>query len=171
MELKEFSTEDREKVKREVLRMIFPALTIFLFIFLTDFVYASLESSFSVVFYSILAMAILVSVISFYFMTRKLILDIRNGKATIKSSVIQEKNHKKDYEPGSAYPGGPFSYYINKIFPWFRYENKEREIYYMVVNDERIYLTEDEFKMIENKETVNIRLSKEAELYLGLDEL
>ena len=140
-------------------RQTFPSLTCVLFLFLIIFVYSSLNNTFGLPFILLTILSAIIGVVVFLIITRKYILDLREGQVKQIEEVVEDKVYKLDYEPGSrSLPITILSiFHLKKIA---QMEMNEMHIYYIIVNGERIDLEKSDFERVDKGMSMYISIEK-----------
>ncbi len=140
-------------------RQTFPSLTCVLFLFLIIFVYSSLNNTFGLPFILLTILSAIIGVVVFLIITRKYILDLREGQVKQIEEVVEDKVYKLDYEPGSrSLPITILSiFHLKKIA---QMEMNEMHIYYILVNGERIDLEKSDFERVDKGMSMYISIEK-----------
>lgn len=157
-------------LKRYRLQKLLPASTVFLAIMLIIMISLSMAKSDGYWFLICTFLALLCGYVVFRFLTSNHDKDIYNRSGLLYEVKIEDKVFKQVYEPGSASLGGVFNYWLNKKLGWFRYENKRLDVYYIVIEGERIDLKEEEYNRLTFKTHLLVKRAKETNLYLGFKE-
>jgi len=161
------STKDLKKLRLDFYSKIFPSSVVTQFLFLIVFLNASLENSFDLIFTILTILAILSGAITFFVLTRKHRIDLKEKQVQLENKTIIERVYKLDYEPGSAtVPVSLISIlFFKKIL---MREMKELHIYYIIADDEKIYLDKEDFEKTEKGRKIFVRKAKQTGLYLGI---
>jgi hypothetical protein len=158
---------DYKKLKKEIWSKASFSVGIVLVIFLAAFLIAILGTGFGLLFFSISAVSIIIGLIIFLSITKKLRMDLISGKVKTVDRVLKDKCYRIDYEPGSAtMPVTILSFLSLKIF---NREMKQIDIYMAITEEEQFDITKDEFERIEIGEKIIIRRGYYSDLYLGIE--
>ena len=164
---KKLTDKEIKVINRMIWRQTFPSLTCVLFLFLIIFVYSSLNNTFGLPFILLTILSAIIGVVVFLIITRKYILDLREGQVKQIEEVVEDKVYKLDYEPGSrSLPITILSiFHLKKIA---QMEMNEMHIYYIIVNGERIDLEKTDFERVNKGMPIIIRRTFNSGIFLGL---
>lgn len=143
-------------LKKEIRQKFFPAAAVALLLFLIAFIYGSLNKNFSSLFLLLAIIAVAAGIITFYFLSRKLCHDLKQGNALCTPGVVEEKKYLLSYEAGSA------------SLSIAQGEMKELHWYSLIVNGEEIPVTKEEFEQTEKGQQVSIRKAPKTGLLLSV---
>lgn len=162
------TVEDLKKLRLDFFSKIFPSSVVTLFLFLIIFTHASLNKNFGFTFTILTALAILTGSITFIFLTKNHRIDLKEKKIRLENKYVEDCVYKTDYEPGSAtVPINLLSLLFFKQI--FMRKMKEKQIYYIIVEGERIDIKKEEFEKIEKGRHIFVKKANRTRLYLGIN--
>jgi len=160
---------DLKPVKRSRLQKIFPSSTVALAILFIALIAQSMSGSANYLFLISFFLSLVCGYVVFRILTRLHDIDLREKLGTLYEVEIEDRVFKQVYEPGSASLGGVLNFFLHKKLKWFRYENKRLDVYYIIIEGERIDLGKDEYNAIIHKTHLIIKRAKQTDIYLGYE--
>ena len=148
--------KETKLVKKEIRRKLFPAAALALLLFLIAFIYGSLNKNFGGLFLLLAIISVAAGIITFYFLSRKLFHDLKQGNALCTPGTVEEKKYLLSYEAGSA------------SLSIAQGEMKELHWYSLIVNGEEIPVSKEEFEQTEKGQQVSIRKAPKTGLLLSV---
>jgi hypothetical protein len=162
----EMNESDRMVVRRNLRNQAIPSLAITLLIFLIILVFSGLNHSFGFLFILLTGFAIFSGIVAFLLLTKKYRSDLKINKVKYEELRVDEKNHRIDYEPGSAsMPVNTLSVLFPKIY---NRAMKEVHIYEIILNGESFHIKEEEYEMIREGANVFIKRAFNSNLFLRI---
>jgi len=157
MEFEKFNEQDLIKVRKDKNNNILYSAGVFLILVLITFLILFFNTTYGVYYAISIIISAIVSFIFFKITTRKHRLDILNQNVLLIKSAIKDKVYKKDYEPGSA-----------SLPSQIIDEMKELNIYYIVIDDTKIFVNKEDYDKVDKGEEIICRWSENTKLFLGI---
>lgn len=163
----DMTIDERKTIRKELLRKVFPSFTITLFIFHIIVFVAIFITGFEMLFFALSLISIIIGLLSFLIFTKSLRNDLKSNIIRLDSGVVIKKDHRVDYEPGSAtMPVTLLSIFTLKIFTR---EMKQIDFYTACIDDEIFDLDKSDYEKTEIGEKIWIRRSYHSGLFLKLE--
>ena len=171
VEQRELTKEETKIIKKELLRKIFPSITITLALFLIVFLVFTFRNSYGNQFVYLSISTILGGILSFLIFTLNLRKDIAGKTVYLEETIIEEHIHAEVYEPGSgaltpAALLAPLFFSEDQI----RTRNKKFDMYYVKIDGEKYYTKKEIFEKVRKGSSIYIKRAPSSKLYLGIQE-
>jgi hypothetical protein len=161
-----FTERDRKVIIKAILRQLFPSLTVFLLLFLISLIYFSLQNISWEIFFLLISLSAIIGIGMFLFVSNKYRQDLKINKVKLEKGIIEKKEYRLVYEPGSAsMPVGILTIFFPKIYSR---EMKGLTLYEVSINGEKYTVEKEKFEYFENGDHVYIKRGYFSNLYLGL---
>ncbi|MEN8251346.1 MAG: hypothetical protein ABFS32_20620 [Bacteroidota bacterium] len=159
---KKYNSVERQRITKDRLSEVFPALIAFLLPFLIILVVFSMKNDTGVLFIILTILSIGIGVGTFLNLTKKHRLDLLEGVAYRIPKEVQEIIHdqKRPQQTSSL------ALALASLFKQF---NELADYYYLKVENRKYQITEEEYRTLKGISRVYIVRAKHTDLYLGFE--